>query len=142
MIAPFYATFRVKSSAFLLPDIVLFLSCRSGILPKRFYCMKSKLPLRQKIPVRFHAPGFLSGEILTECSDLYTEKISLQLRSGCLSFLPSLLPSSTKAVQLHGGYGYTREYEVERMMRDAKITEIYEGTSEVQRMVISGALLK
>ena len=49
---------------------------------------------------------------------------------------------TTKAVQLHGGYGYIREYEVERLMRDAKITEIYEGTSEVQRMVISGALLK
>ena len=49
---------------------------------------------------------------------------------------------TTKAVQLHGGYGYIREYEVERMMRDAKITEIYEGTSEVQRMVISGSLLK
>lgn len=49
---------------------------------------------------------------------------------------------TTKAVQLHGGYGYMREYEVERMMRDAKITEIYEGTSEVQRMVISSALLK
>ncbi|MBD5470878.1 MAG: acyl-CoA dehydrogenase [Lachnospiraceae bacterium] len=49
---------------------------------------------------------------------------------------------TTKAVQLHGGYGYTREYEVERMMRDAKITEIYEGTSEVQRMVISASLLK
>ena len=49
---------------------------------------------------------------------------------------------TTKAVQLFGGYGYIREYEVERMMRDAKITEIYEGTSEVQRMVISGALLK
>ena len=49
---------------------------------------------------------------------------------------------TTKAVQLHGGYGYTREYDVERMMRDAKITEIYEGTSEVQRMVISGNLLK
>ncbi len=49
---------------------------------------------------------------------------------------------TTKAVQLHGGYGYIREYEVERMMRDAKITEIYEGTSEVQRMVISGDLLK
>ena len=48
---------------------------------------------------------------------------------------------TTKAVQLFGGYGYIREYEVERMMRDAKITEIYEGTSEVQRMVISGALL-
>lgn len=49
---------------------------------------------------------------------------------------------TTKAVQLHGGYGYTREYDIERMMRDAKITEIYEGTSEVQRMVISADLLK
>ena len=49
---------------------------------------------------------------------------------------------TTKAVQLHGGYGYTREYDVERMMRDAKITEIYEGTSEVQRMVISANMLK
>lgn len=49
---------------------------------------------------------------------------------------------TTKAVQFHGGYGYTREYPVERMMRDAKITEIYEGTSEVQRMVIAGNLLK
>ena len=49
---------------------------------------------------------------------------------------------TTKAVQLFGGDGYTREYPVERMMRDAKITEIYEGTSEVQRMVIGGALLK
>ncbi len=47
---------------------------------------------------------------------------------------------TTKAVQFHGGYGYTREYPVERMMRDAKITEIYEGTSEVQRMVIAGDL--
>lgn len=49
---------------------------------------------------------------------------------------------TTKCVQLHGGYGYIREYDVERMMRDAKITEIYEGTSEVQRMVISANLLK
>ncbi|MDP4178974.1 MAG: acyl-CoA dehydrogenase [Bacillota bacterium] len=49
---------------------------------------------------------------------------------------------TTKAVQIFGGYGYTKDYPVERMMRDAKITEIYEGTSEVQRMVISGSLLK
>ncbi|MBR5406175.1 MAG: acyl-CoA dehydrogenase [Lachnospiraceae bacterium] len=49
---------------------------------------------------------------------------------------------TTKAVQLHGGYGYIKEYDVERMMRDAKITEIYEGTSEVQRMVISANILK
>jgi butyryl-CoA dehydrogenase len=44
---------------------------------------------------------------------------------------------TTKAVQLHGGYGYTKDYPVERMMRDAKITEIYEGTSEVQKIVIA-----
>lgn len=49
---------------------------------------------------------------------------------------------TTKSVQLFGGYGYTKEYPIERMMRDAKITEIYEGTSEVQKMVISGSLLK
>ncbi|MGI6175496.1 MAG: acyl-CoA dehydrogenase [Christensenellales bacterium] len=49
---------------------------------------------------------------------------------------------TTKCVQLHGGYGYTRDYPLERMMRDAKITEIYEGTSQVQRMVISGSLLR
>jgi butyryl-CoA dehydrogenase len=49
---------------------------------------------------------------------------------------------TTQAVQLHGGYGYTREFPVERMMRDAKITEIYEGTSEIQRVVIGAALTK
>lgn len=48
---------------------------------------------------------------------------------------------TTKAVQMHGGYGYMKDYPLERMMRDAKITEIYEGTSEVQKMVISRALL-
>jgi alkylation response protein AidB-like acyl-CoA dehydrogenase len=49
---------------------------------------------------------------------------------------------TTQAVQILGGYGYTREFPVERMMRDAKITEIYEGTSEVQRMVIGSNLTK
>lgn len=49
---------------------------------------------------------------------------------------------TTQAVQLHGGYGYTRDYPVERMMRDAKITEIYEGTSEIQRVVIASKILK
>ncbi|MDR0357806.1 MAG: acyl-CoA dehydrogenase [Clostridiales Family XIII bacterium] len=47
---------------------------------------------------------------------------------------------TTKAVQLHGGYGYTRDYPVERMMRDAKITEIYEGTSEAQKLVIAASI--
>lgn len=49
---------------------------------------------------------------------------------------------STEAVQVHGGYGFVKEYHVERLMRDAKITQIYEGTSEVQRIVISRAILK
>jgi alkylation response protein AidB-like acyl-CoA dehydrogenase len=49
---------------------------------------------------------------------------------------------TTEAVQIHGGYGYVKEYHVERMMRDAKITQIYEGTSEVQRIVISREVLK
>ncbi|MHA4807611.1 acyl-CoA dehydrogenase [Flavitalea flava] len=50
--------------------------------------------------------------------------------------------TATEAVQIHGGYGFVKEYHVERMMRDAKITQIYEGTSEVQRMVISRSILK
>jgi len=50
--------------------------------------------------------------------------------------------TAVEAVQIHGGYGYVKEYHVERMMRDAKITQIYEGTSEVQRIVISRAILK
>jgi alkylation response protein AidB-like acyl-CoA dehydrogenase len=46
------------------------------------------------------------------------------------------------AVQVHGGYGYSKEYNVERYFRDAKVTEIYEGTSEIQRMVIAREILK
>jgi butyryl-CoA dehydrogenase len=49
---------------------------------------------------------------------------------------------TVKAVQIHGGYGYIKGQKVERLMRDAKITEIYEGTSEAQRMVISGSVLR
>ena len=52
------------------------------------------------------------------------------------------MKASTECVQIHGGYGYIRDYGVERLMRDAKITQIYEGTSEVQRVVIARALLK
>ena len=50
------------------------------------------------------------------------------------------MKTTTKVVQMFGGYGYTKDYPMERMMRDAKITEIYEGTSEVQRMVIASNL--
>ena len=70
------------------------------------------------------------------------ENYSLDAATAKLFAAEAAMDVTTKAVQLHGGYGYTREYPVERMMRDAKITEIYEGTSEVQRMVIAGSLLK
>ena len=50
--------------------------------------------------------------------------------------------AADKAVQIHGGMGYSKELDVERHFRDARITEIYEGTSEIQRMVISNAILK
>ena len=49
---------------------------------------------------------------------------------------------TTEAVQIHGGYGYVREYHVERLMRDAKLTQIYEGTSEIQKIVISRSILQ
>jgi len=49
---------------------------------------------------------------------------------------------TVEAVQVHGGYGFVKEYHVERLMRDAKITQIYEGTSEIQKIVISRSILK
>ena len=52
------------------------------------------------------------------------------------------MKQTVEAIQIHGGYGYVKEYHVERLMRDAKITQIYEGTSEIQKIVISRAVLK
>ena len=52
------------------------------------------------------------------------------------------MEATVEAVQVHGGYGFVKEYHVERLMRDAKITQIYEGTSEVQKIVISRGVLK
>jgi len=51
------------------------------------------------------------------------------------------MDTTVEAVQIHGGYGYVKEYHVERLMRDAKITQIYEGTTEVQKIVISRGIL-
>ena len=50
--------------------------------------------------------------------------------------------AALESIQVHGGYGYVKEYHVERFLRDAKITEIYEGTSEIQKVVIARSLLK
>jgi butyryl-CoA dehydrogenase len=70
------------------------------------------------------------------------DRFSVEAATAKLFAAETAMAVTTGCVQLFGGYGYTREYPIERMMRDAKITEIYEGTSEVQRMVISGAVLK
>jgi butyryl-CoA dehydrogenase len=70
------------------------------------------------------------------------EKISKEAAMAKLFASDTAMNSVIKAVQIHGGYGYTKEYTVERLFRDAKITEIYEGTSEILKMVIAGSLLK
>ncbi|WP_312433337.1 acyl-CoA dehydrogenase [Lacrimispora sp.] len=76
------------------------------------------------------------------CAKDNKSRFSVEAAIAKLYASETAMSVTTKCVQLYGGYGYTRDYPLERMMRDAKITEIYEGTSEVQRMVISGALLK
>ncbi len=86
------------------------------------------------------AKGLVYAAVNAKVNKLPT--LSVNAAQAKLFAAETAMEVTTKAVQLHGGYGYTREYPVERMMRDAKITEIYEGTSEVQRMVISGALLR
>ena len=69
------------------------------------------------------------------------KRFSVEAAMAKLFAAETAMEVTTKVVQMFGGYGYTRDYPVERMMRDAKITGIYEGTSEVQRMVIAGSLL-
>ncbi|NCA96586.1 MAG: acyl-CoA dehydrogenase [Bacteroidia bacterium] len=81
-------------------------------------------------------------ERAAESKENKTKTLSVDAAMAKLFAAETAMSVTNKAVQLHGGYGYTRDYAVERMMRDAKITEIYEGTSEVQRMVISGAVLR
>lgn len=102
----------------------------------------------------FQGIGFMLADCATriEASRLLTYQAafleSAGMPYGKASSMAKLFASetamevTTKAVQIFGGYGYTRDYPVERFMRDAKITEIYEGTSEVQRMVISRYLIK
>ncbi|MDE3056465.1 MAG: acyl-CoA dehydrogenase [Bacteroidota bacterium] len=70
------------------------------------------------------------------------EKFSKHAAMAKLFASRTAVRSALEAIQIHGGYGYIREYNVERYLRDAKITEIYEGTSEIQRVVISRELLK
>ena len=70
------------------------------------------------------------------------ERCDLEAAMAKLFCSELAMRATTKAVQVHGGYGYTKDYPVERMMRDAKICEIGEGTSEIQRLVIARHILK
>jgi len=91
-------------------------------------------------------------DVKVECAKLLVYKAAFNKSNGLpysveaarakLFAAETAMEVTTKAVQIFGGYGYTKEYPIERMMRDAKITEIYEGTSQVQKMVIAANLLK
>lgn len=103
---------KFQNTQFQLADLETRIECSSLLVRKAAWCKDNDVP--------YTVPAAMAK--------LYCAETAMEM--------------TTKAVQFHGGYGYTREYPVERMMRDAKITEIYEGTSEVQRMVIGGNLLK
>ncbi len=119
-----------------------------GALDETIAYIKQREQFKRPIS-QFQAVQFMIADMQTQTSAarLLTYQAADAKTRGLpysdLAAMAKLFASETagfvtnKAVQLHGGYGYTREYPVERMMRDAKITEIYEGTSEVQRMVIS-----
>jgi len=91
-------------------------------------------------------------DVKVECAQLLVYKAAANKDAGLpygvsaarakLFAAETAMEVTTKVVQIFGGYGYTKEYPVERMMRDAKITEIYEGTSQVQKMVIAANFLK
>jgi len=86
-----------------------------------------------------------SARLLTRKAAWLKDKklnFSVQAAMAKLNASEVAMKASTEGVQIHGGYGYMREYGVERLMRDAKITQIYEGTSEVQRLVIARDLIK
>lgn len=98
-----------------------------------------------EMKARIDAAKFLVyNAALVKQRALNGEKVRYSVEAAEAKLIASRTASDVtrRCVQLFGGYGYTRDYPIERMMRDAKITEIYEGTSEVQLMVISGAILK
>jgi butyryl-CoA dehydrogenase len=102
----------------------------------------------------FQAIQFMLADMATEveAARLLTQRaawtkdqggrFSLEAAQAKLFASEVAMRSAVKAVQIFGGYGYMNDYPVERYFRDAKITEIYEGTSEIQRLVIAGSLLK
>ena len=102
----------------------------------------------------FQAIQFMLADMATEiaAARLLTRKAAWKQSTGTRFTMDAAIAKlfasematrvTHKAIQIHGGYGYSREYPVERMYRDARVTEIYEGTSEIQRMVIASWVLK
>jgi alkylation response protein AidB-like acyl-CoA dehydrogenase len=91
------------------------------------------------------ATGIAAGQMLLYRAAVLKDKQARVTREASMAklFCSELaMRCAHDAVQIHGGYGYVKEYPVERLFRDAKITEIYEGTSQVQRMVIAAQLLQ
>lgn len=82
--------------------------------------------------------------LLYRAAELYDQpgRHTAEIAMAKLKCGETAMHHTVKAVQIHGGYGYMREYGVERLMRDAKITEIYEGTSEIMRLIVAGAALR
>ena len=101
-----------QAVAFKLSDMI------TGIEAGRLLCLKSA----------WNKDNNLSYDIESAMAKVFCSELSMKVAS--------------EAIQIHGGYGYVKEYHVERMLRDAKITEIYEGTSEIQRIVISRGVIK
>ncbi len=99
-----------------------------------------------EMKARVDAAKFLVYRAANKKNDILTGKIkgrySVEAAEAKLIAARTASDVTRRCLQLFGGYGYTRDYPIERMMRDAKITEIYEGTSEVMMMVISGAMLR
>ena len=103
---------------------------------------------------KFQYPAFTMAELYTRiqaarllifhAADLADKGQPCGLESSMAKFYASeiAMDMATKGVQFHGGYGYINDYEIQRYFRDAKIMEIYEGTSEIQKLIVSGAILK
>lgn len=147
--------YKIAMSAFDVEKIGIAsqaLGIAQGALDATIKYMKGRKQFGKKIS-QFQALQFEIANMVTQieaarllvykAADMMNRQIVFSKNAAMAKLFASetAMYVTTKAVQLHGGYGYTKDYPVERMMRDAKVTEIYSGTSEVQKMVISAAVI-
>ena len=124
-----------------------------GAFEEALHYSQQRVAFEQPI-ANFQAIQFMIADMATEiaAARLLTRKAAWKQDTGARYTMDAAIAKlfasematrvTHKAIQIHGGYGYSREYPVERMYRDARVTEIYEGTSEIQRLVIASCLLK